>query len=260
MQGISFNALNRSSASISQSMQRISTGTKHPSASYGSSYAISQRMYSDIGTIVQSNNNTQNTNAMLSTASGAISNTLESLSSLKQTLLEAANGATPSNTLALRQSIAQTIDQINSNANIKYNGIELLYGDVNVSVVGIYGNDENVALGDMTAAGLRLVDEQGKMNIDLDDVDSSIDLVDNAIDKALEQATTIGATQQGLDYQSANYTSMEENATESVSVMNDTNIAEEVSRLKNEQTLQTLALHAIGLYKHNQASALKLLE
>ena len=90
---VSFSSLNHANNAVNNSIKKISTGSQHPNASYGASdYAITQRMQYNLGGYHQSVSNTQNTNSMLKTASGAVSNTLNSLSSLQEKLLNAANG------------------------------------------------------------------------------------------------------------------------------------------------------------------------
>ena len=114
MAGISnvgLSSLNRANAGISSSIKKISTGSNYPSASYGSSeYAISKRTNSNIGAYDQSIKNTQNSNAMLNTASSAINNTVESLTSLRENILNAMNGTNGSGDLGfIQKSIAQTV-------------------------------------------------------------------------------------------------------------------------------------------------------
>ena len=217
----SLNQLNRAQALQARSIERIATGSKHSSAAYGASeYAIARRMEYNLGGIRQSNTNTQNSNAMLNVAAGAVSNTVSSLSSLRETLINAANGTNQSSDLsALQQTVNQTLSQINTNAQATYNGQTLLDGSQTVTVAGIDGYD-NVSLGDMSTAGLGLTDSQGNSNINLTDqssISSALTTVDNALNAALDQATNIGAAQQGMDYQSANYTTMEENLQYSLS-------------------------------------------
>ena len=254
----SLNQLNRAQSMQSQSIQRIATGSKHPSAAYGASdYAIARRMEYNLGGIRQSNVNTQNANAMLNVASGAVSNTISSLSSLRETLINAANGTNQSSDLsALQETVNQTLSQINTNAQANYNGQTLLDGSQTVTVAGIDGYD-NVSLGNMSTAGLGLTDSQGNSNINLTDqssISSALTTVDNALNAALDQATNIGAAQQGMDYQSANYTTMEENLQYSLSVSDDADIAAESVNNASANTQSQMALFAVkqGLQNFSQ--------
>ena len=272
------NSLNRTHSSAAKHIQNIATGTMYSTAANGASeYAISQRMYANIGAIRQSNINAQNSNSMLKTASGAIDNTIQSLSSLQQTLVNAKNGTNGSTDLAaLQKTVDQTISQINENANVTYNGQRLLDGSAgSVTVAGAWGDTE-VPLGNMTSEGLGLTDAEGNSTINVTDADSlssALDTVTRALDSAiaskgtltegldatLDEATTLGAYQQGLEYQAANYTVAEENLTDAVSTISDTDIASEITKLKSDQTTEQLAMFGIRAMQTQQASVLKLL-
>lgn len=258
----SLNQLNRAHSLQSQSIQRIATGSKHPSAAYGASdYAIAQKMQYNLGGIRQSTANTQTANSMLNVASGAVNNTISSLSSLKETLISAANGTNGTTDIAaLQETVNQTLSQINTNAQVEYNGQKLLDGSQTVTVAGTDGYD-NVSLGDMSTTGLGLTDSQGNSNINLQEANGSvtglsqaIDTVDNALNAALDQATNIGAAQQGMDYQSANYTTMGENLQYSLSVSDDADIAAESVNNASANTQSQMALFAVkqGLQNFSQ--------
>ena len=274
----SLNDLNRAQTSQAESIKRIATGTKYYSPANGASeYAIVQRIYNNIGSVTQSNSNTQTTNAMLNVAAGAVSNTINSLSSLKQTLISAANGTNSnSDVAALQESVNQTLSQIDSNAQITYNGQSLLDGSHSIQVASDNGY-ETINLGDMSTTGLGLTDSEGNSNItlgDLSDLGTAIDTVDTALNTALDQATSIGAAQKGLEYQSANYTTVEENLYEAVSTMDDTDIAAESVNNASANTQSQVALWAVKqgmqaltkevgslgeLYTHNPNAAYNLL-
>ena len=282
MSGISaINNLNRAHNATMSSMQKIATGSQHPSASYGpSDYAITQHMHSNIGAIQQSNQNTQTSNAMLKTAAGAIENTVNSLSSLRESIINAMNGSnTDTDRATLQKSVDQTISQINENASVQFNGQNLLDGGRQVTVAGVIGNNQ-VSIGDMSAEGLGLVDENGNSTIDLstqEGMENALATVDNALsiasegqqqlssvqvdsfESALDEATTIGAQQQRLEYQAANYATMQENLTAAASTMDDTDMAAEITKLRSSQTQEQLAMFGVQMYNQNRANILNLL-
>ena len=257
----SLNTLNKVQSAQSSSVQKIATGSKYPSASYGpSDYAIIQRTYSNIGAVAQSNSNTQTANSMLSTAAGAVNETVNSLSSLRSTLLEAANGTNGNTDLAaLQKSVEQTISSIDDNASVTYNGKKLLDGSQSITVAGADGY-HTVSLGNMTSQGLGLTDSEGKSTIDLTDASSisaALDKVDSALNAATDQATNIGAAQQGLTYQSSNYTTQEENLVATAETMDSADIAKESVNLASSNTQEQAALWAIkqGMQSLSQQSA-----
>ena len=257
----SLNTLNKVQSAQSSSVQKIATGSKYPSASYGpSDYAIIQRTYSNIGAVAQSNSNTQTANSMLSTAAGAVNETVNSLSSLRSTLLEAANGTNGNTDLAaLQKSVEQTISSIDDNASVTYNGKKLLDGSQSITVAGADGYN-TVSLGNMTSQGLGLTDSEGKSTLDLTDASSisaALDKVDSALNAATDQATNIGAAQQGLTYQSSNYTTQEENLVATAETMDSADIAKESVNLASSNTQEQAALWAIkqGMQSLSQQSA-----
>jgi len=285
MSGISaINNLNRAHSSTMSSMLKIATGSQHPTASYGpSDYSITQRMQSNIGAIRQSDQNTQTSNAMLNTAAGAVKNTIDSLSSLRENIINAMNGTnTDSDRAALQKSVDQTISQINENAAVQFNGQNLLDGNRSVTVAGVVGNNQ-VSLGNMTAEGLGLADSEGNSNLDLstdEGMENALAAVDNALsiategqqqissaqsggldefESALDEATTLGAQQQRLEYQAANYATMQENLTAAASTMDDTDIAAEITKLRSSQTQEQLAMYGVQMYNQNRANILNLL-
>ncbi|MDD6135439.1 MAG: flagellin [Selenomonadaceae bacterium] len=245
----SLNTLNKVHGVQSSSIQKIATGSSHPSASYGpSDYAIVQRTYSNIGAVSQSNSNSQTANSMLSTAVGAVNETVSNLTSLRSTLLEAANG-TNANTdrAALQKSVEQTIASIDDNASVTYNGKRLLDGTQSLTVAGENGYN-TVNLGNMTSYGLGLTDSEGKSTIDLTDASSisdALNKVDSALNAATDQATSIGAAQQGLTYQSSNYTTTQENLEAAATTMDGTDLAKESVNLASANTQEQMAMFAI---------------
>ena len=127
------NTLNKNSSALSKSLQKVSSGMKiNSAADDASGYAISERMRVQIRSLDQANQNTQNGNSMMKVAEGAVSSTVDILKTLKEKAINAAND---SNTDADRQTIQkeldQSIDQINDNANVTFNGKYLVDGSKN---------------------------------------------------------------------------------------------------------------------------------
>lgn len=259
----SVNQLNRVNAVYNNSLQKIGSGSKYPSAANGASaYSILVRLNSNVGAISQSKDNTQTTNAMLATAAGGVSSTISSLSSLREQILKAANGTNNNSDIsAISNDINQTIATIDENASIEFNGMQILRGGQSYVTAGVNGNKVN-SIDDLSAKGLGLVDENGKSLINLssrEGIANSLSIVDGALDKALDQAATIGAAQQNLSYSATNYITQGENMLSAASSMGDTDIAAEITNMKNAETLQQIALFATKMYMHQNASVLGLL-
>ncbi len=279
------NQINRTNSSVGSSIQKIATGSQNPSAKYGvSAYSISQRMTSNIGTAAQSKRNAQNANAMLNVAAGGVSSTVNALSSIREQVLQAANGTNQgSDIAAITRSISGAVSTINDNAAVEYNGMRLLDGSRSFTVAGDTGY-KTVNLGNLSSEGLGLTDSEGKLTFDLSTtagIESALGtvnnalstatgvangitgaqegLIDTALDTGLGMATDIGAVQQGLSFSEGNYTTMEASLTEALSTQDDTDIAAEVTKLRSESTLNQMALHAQKMFMHNSAQVLSLL-
>lgn len=269
--------------------QRISTGSEHPSASMGAAeYAINARLTSNIGATSQSIQNSQNISSAVKVAEGATKNTLDGLSKVRAQLINALNDTNGTlDRQAIQKNINQVVAQINSNAYVQYNDMTLLDGSKNsLRFAGIDGY-ENFQVGDLRTSTLGLTDEQGNVTIDastnesakgsLEIVDSAISVVGDILDTmhflgdyvadgfspdislTLEEATTQGAQLQRLEFQQANYVTMEENQMGAQAASEDTDIARQVMNLRSEQTQQQFALFASKMFDQNRMNVLSLL-
>ena len=272
--------LNRNSIATQKTSQILATGSNRPSAAYGASeYAIAARLTSNIRGTSQSIQNTQNISSMFKIAAGATQNTIQALSTIKENLINAANDSNNSvDRQALQKNIDQTVRQINLNAQTEYNGKRLLDGTAeDVTLAGIDGY-ENYHLGDLRSEALGLTDSDGNVTINANDPEASLAIVDQAIttaqnsldstqfmqdyvtNEALDQATTQGAQLQRMEFQEANYTTMEENQLSALSNMDDADMAKQITNLRNQQTLEQTALFATRMFNQNPANVLSLLQ
>ena len=127
------NTLNKNSSALSKSLQKVSSGMKiNGAADDASGYAISERMRVQIRGLDQANQNTQNGSSMMKVAEGAVSSTVDILKTLKEKVINAANDTnTDADRQTIQKELDQSIDQINDNANVTYNGKYLVDGSHN---------------------------------------------------------------------------------------------------------------------------------
>ena len=152
------NTLNRNTKALSKSLQKVSSGMKiNSAADDASGYAISERMRVQIRSLDQANSNAQNGGSMMKVAEGAVSSTVEILKTLKE---KAVNAANDTNTDADRQTIQkeldQSIDQINDNANVTFNGQYLVDGSKNSKTTVTCTALTNQSLAEDTASNTTL--------------------------------------------------------------------------------------------------------
>lgn len=279
------NRYNNINAAMQKTTQRIATGSMHPTAAYGASeYSIAARYDSNIRATGQANQNAQKMSNMIQIAAGATQNTVSALTQIKDLLINAANDTNGSiDRAALQENINQLVGQINENAYVEYNGKRVVDGSQSSLMLEGIDGYENFNMGDIRSEALGLTDAQGNVKIDASTVESanaSLRIIDNALDYArvqndslhfmeeyvtdgvslnrtLDVATTQGAQLQRLEYQQANYTTMEENMIAAQSTMDDADIAQQSTQLKNEQAQRDAATFAIQEANKNQEQAQK---
>ncbi len=127
------NVMNSNTSKLNSAMKKVSSGMKiNGAADDASGYQISERMRVQIRSLDQANQNTQNGSSLLKTAEGAVSSTVEILKTLKEKVLNAANGTNTEDDLkAIQDELDQSIDQINDNANVTFNNKYLVDGSMN---------------------------------------------------------------------------------------------------------------------------------
>ena len=154
------NTLNKNSSALSKSLQKVSSGMKiNSAADDASGYAISERMRVQIRSLDQANQNTQNGSSMMKVAEGAVSSTVEILKTLKEKAVNAANDSnTDSDRQTIQKELDQSIDQINDNANVTFNGKYLVDGSKNTKGNATYTVLTNQSLSENTTGDTKLVD------------------------------------------------------------------------------------------------------
>ena len=146
------NTLNKNSSALAKSLQKVSSGMKiNSAADDASGYAISERMRVQIRGLDQANQNTQNGTSMMKVAEGAVSSTVDILKTLKEKVINAANDTnTDADRATIQKELDQSIDQINDNANVTYNGKYLVDGSHNSHVDATTSSMTNESLASTT--------------------------------------------------------------------------------------------------------------
>lgn len=177
MQAINtLNILNGNSSALAKSLQRVSSGMRiNGAADDSSGYAISERMRVQIRSLDQDNRNTQNGNSMMKVAEGAVASTIEILKTLKEKVINAANDTnTDEDRKTIQKELDQSIDQIDDNANVTYNGKYLVDGSHSNRTSVTTTTMTNESMSSMTNGSSKLTDLRSrtgqKLYIDSSDV------------------------------------------------------------------------------------------
>ena len=142
------NELNKNEKAMSKDLKKLASGLKIGSAADDASgYAISERMAVQIRGLDQDSQNTQNSQALMKTASGALDSTMDILKTLKEKAINAANDTnTDADRATIQKEVNQAIQQIDENAQVTYNGKTMLDGSKNSEVIGANGKGTSTYL------------------------------------------------------------------------------------------------------------------
>ena len=119
-----------------------------------------------------------------------------------------------------------------------------------------------VGLQDMRSEALGLKGSDGtKLNISTQEkAEAAISVLDSALTRALDQQTSIGATQARLDYTSSNLTTASENVTASESTIRDADMAKEMTEYTKNNVLLQAAQSMLAQANQNSSAVLSLLQ
>ena len=129
--------------------------------------------------------------------------------------------------------------------------------------VGAKANQSiKVGLTDMRAEALGLQGADGtKLNISTQGkANAAINVLDNAIQKALDQQTTIGSVESRLEYTSSNLTTASENVQASESTIRDADMAKEMTNYTKNNVLLQAAQSMLAQANQSSSNVLSLLQ
>ena len=154
------NRLNMNYAAANKNMEHIATGNKINSpADDASGYSIGKRMDIEANSLEQCMANVQNGKSMMNVADGAMSNTLDILTTLKEKAIAAANStANDKDRAAIQQEMNQYIDQIDDNSLVTFNGMYLLTGSASAATKETNQAFTNKSLAEDVTGATKLTD------------------------------------------------------------------------------------------------------
>ena len=129
--------------------------------------------------------------------------------------------------------------------------------------IGVKANQTiNVGMTDMRATALGLQGKDGNcLNVGTrEKANAAITVLDNAIQKALDQQTSIGAAESRLEYTAANLTTASENVTNAESTIRDADMAKEMTEYTKNNVLMQAAQSMLAQANQNSSNVLSLLQ
>ena len=273
MYSSALSALRTNQANMEKAMKRLSTGLRINSAADDpSGLAISERMRSQIRGLKQAQNNVQDACSMLQTGEGALQQTTDILHRMKELVIKAQNTGvlSESDRTAIDTELAMLRDEIDRIAKTtRFNSNNLLDGSLNADNPAIFQigassseyDQISVTIDDMSSVGLS--QDDGRFSIDVSTrsaADQTLKNIEYALDKVTLQRTTLGATQNRLEYTMNNLATTEENLTAAESRIRDADMAEEIINYTKSAMLSQVAMAMLAQAQKQSQSILKLLE
>ena len=273
MYSSALSALRTNQTNMEKAMKRLSTGLRINSAADDpSGLAISERMRSQIRGLKQAQNNVQDACSMLQTGEGALQQTTDILHRMKELVIKAQNTGvlSESDRAAIDTELSMLRDEIDRIAKTtRFNSKNLLDGSLNADNPAIFQigassseyDQISVTIDDMSSVGLS--QDDGRFSIDVSNrtaADQTLKNIEYALDKVTLQRTTLGATQNRLEYTMNNLATTEENLTAAESRIRDADMAEEIINYTKSAMLSQVAMAMLAQAQKQSQSILKLLE
>ena len=274
-----YNIYNKNAMALSHTMYQVSSGQRINSAADGpSDLAISEKMRGLISSNNQASRNVQASTNMIKTAEGALSNIVDLLNTVRERVVNAANDTNTSGERSLIQTeVAALLKQIDSNAEVTYNGMKLLDGSwdsatpgasgalgtaLTFQIGGQAGLKMEVGIAAMSSSGLGL-DGIGT-DIQAFATNSSLGVVlgqiDSAINVVLNQRTELGSIEARLGFTLDNLATETENLTASESAIRDLDMAKGMTDFMKYNVLTQASQFMLAQAGQNAYSVLNLLQ
>ena len=253
--------LSRSTKSLEQSLQRLSSGLRiNRAADDAAGLAIAEAFRAQVKGTQTAQRNSQDGISLVQTAEGALSETTNILQRVRELAVQAANGTqSDNNRAAMEGEVQQLLAQINSIAvDTEFNGIRVLSAAQTVTLQS----------GAMTSQTLSVVLSGAKTNdlgvstLHVSSVAlavSAISTVDNAIKSVTSLRSNLGAYQNRLEFTINTLAIQEENAAAAESAIRDANIAVETIAFTRNQILVSAGTSVLAQANIVPQSALALL-
>jgi flagellin len=254
----SYNSLSKTSAAISKSMQRLSSGYRiNSAADDAAGLGISESMRSQIRGLGQAQKNIQDGSSMVQTAEGNLDEVHSMLQRVRELAVQYKNGSLDT---TARTSIQNEVNQLASEitrigSSAQFNGINLLNGATTVSFqVGANdGQQIGIALVNLaTTVGTSYAALSTSGTTDISEIDAAITAVSTA-------RASFGAVQNRLDHSLSVAASYQENLTSAESRIRDVDMADEMVALTKNQILSQAGTAMLSQANQAPQSVLRLL-
>jgi flagellin len=276
------NAMTTNNRSLSQAMERLSTGKRiNTAGDDAAGLAITNKMTAQIRGLNQAVRNANDAISMIQTAEGALQEVTNMLQRMRELAVQAASDTYSSaDKLSLEKEYAQLHSEINRIAgNTQWNGMRLFteddaseggvgLGGVATFQVGANSGDEftiDVTFLSISTSGLGLSDadteaEEADLFADVLSAQSIIEELDEAFVIVDAFRADLGAKINRLNYAADNLTNISTNTSASRSRILDTDYAATTAELARTQIIQQAATAMLAQANQQPQAVLQLLQ
>jgi flagellin len=257
-----FNAyrnLNHTSASVSKSMARLSSGYRiNSAADDAAGLGISEGMRSQVRGLAQAQKNTQDGMSMVQTAEGNLDEVHSMLQRVRELAVQYKNGSLDTNArTAIQNEVTQLASEISRiGTSASFNGTSLLAGTATVSFQVGANDGQEIAVGLInlaTTVGASYSSLTAGTNTDISEIDAAITAVSTA-------RSSFGAVQNRLEHAMSVSAIAQENLTAAESRIRDVDMADEMVSLTKNQILTQAGTAMLSQANQAPQSVLRLLQ
>jgi flagellin len=251
--------LESTSATLSRSMQRLSSGYRiNSAADDAAGLAISEKLRAQIGGLDQANRNAQDAISLVQTAEGSLNEVHAMLQRVRELAVEYKNGTLST---ADRDAIQSEINQLASEVeriggSAVFNGISLLSGNVTITFQVGANDGETVSVTTQTLYGGAVSTAAFSLSAN---GAADISEIDNAIINISAMRASYGAVQNRLEHVINNLSTYQENITAAESRVRDVDMASEMANFTKLQILQQAGTSMLAQANQSSQSVLNLL-
>lgn len=259
-------SLGMSNTAVTRSLGRLSSGFRiNRAADDAAGLGIANQLRADLRALKQASRNAEQSNALLQIAEGGTQQVQGILERMKELATQAVSDNVSEATGNPRidtefQELIEELDRIVDST--KYQGTALLdgsfTGDFVVGSSGVLADDTITLAGvDLTSTTLGV----GALALDTKaNSATALTAIDAAIGDVSDAFASIGASQNRIDFASANVNTMIENIAAAESVIRDADMAAEMADLTRNQILQQAGVSVLAQANQSPQLVLRLLQ
>jgi flagellin len=246
--------LNSTEMSLSQSMERLSSGLRiNTAADDVAGYAISQKLQGQINGLGQAQQNTQDAVSLAQTAQGSLNEVEQMLQRVRELAVQYKNGT---NSESSKEAIVSEVGQLSSEiervgTTTQFNGISLLKEEAAITFQ-VGANDGEV----ISVSTISLGAAVGAISLEKA---TALEEIDTAIGKVSASAGEFGAVQNRLQYTQSNLATYDQNLSAAQSSIVDVDMASEMTNFTKDQVLEQAGVAVLSQANQLPQAVLKLL-